>query len=188
MCGCDGVTYSNDCRRLGAGAQKAHDGECPESNICGGIAGIPCGEGEVCAPQEGDCDDADVLGECVSREGACVAIYDPVCGCDGVTYGNDCRRLRAGVQKDHDGACPDESNICGGIAGILCGEGEVCELPAGDCDGADALGECLPRPVICLAIYDPVCGCDGVTYGNDCQRLNAGAQKAHDGECPGGDQ
>jgi len=28
-----------------------------------------------------------------------------VCGCNGVTYGNNCNRIVARIQKAHDGAC-----------------------------------------------------------------------------------
>jgi hypothetical protein len=73
--------------------------------------------------------------------------------------------------------------VCGGITGIACLDGQVCDLPAGECHTADLQGRCVPKPEACPEIYQPVCGCDGRTYGNDCERLAAGAQKAHDGAC-----
>ena len=110
----------------------------------------------------------------------CPDVYDPVCGSDGKTYGNACEARAAHVSVEHPGQCEP---VCGGIAGVPCPDGEVCDLPAGQCNSADLQGVCVDRPELCPEIYDPVCGCDGKTYSNDCHRLMAGVQKNHDGEC-----
>jgi len=74
-------------------------------------------------------------------------------------------------------------DFCGGFAGVACPGDLFCDQDPGFCDGADIGGTCVDVPETCIEIFEPVCGCDGVTYGNDCLRRKAGATKDHDGPC-----
>jgi hypothetical protein len=57
----------------------------------------------------------------------------------------------------------------------------------GKCFIADLPGKCAYRPEICILHKDvffiPECGCNGVTYSNDCERRKAGVSLAHKGKC-----
>jgi hypothetical protein len=64
-----------------------------------------------------------------------------------------------------------------------CEEGKYCEKKIGDCGGK---GVCKLRPTVCLHVYDPVCGCDGVSYGNECVAASAGVSILNESPCEQG--
>lgn len=183
VCGCDSVTYANRCDSQTAGVSVDHEGTC-EPQICGTIAGLVCDHpAEFCLFPDGTCDVADNEGVCTPYPGPCPENYDPVCGCDGITYANRCHAYAAGVSVDHEGTC--EPEICGGkIARVVCDDpDEFCLYPDNTCDIADNLGICTDPPQVCPDVYDPVCGCDGVTYDNVCFSRAAGVSLDHTGPC-----
>jgi hypothetical protein len=81
---------------------------------------------------------------------------------------------------------PPQGQVCGGLQGLPCPDKQFCDIDTPNaCNVRDPTGICRVPPGVCIQVYDPVCGCDGVTYSNDCERQAAQIQLFHPGECAG---
>lgn len=144
---------------------------------------LPCLPFTFCKHEAGSCGDSDAIGVCTLMPDGCILVYAPVCGCDGETYGNSCMADSAGVNIDYGGECGGQ--VCSGIGGLPCEEGEFCRLEPGECC-CDFQGVCTQIPDGCPEIFAPVCGCDGETYSNSCMADAARVSIDHEGECSEG--
>jgi Kazal-type serine protease inhibitor domain len=74
---------------------------CRESSECGTL--------QVCT--KAACGDA--VGFCEARQSTCGTEFFPSCGCDGITYFNDCLRAASGASLRAQGECGRAAARCG---------------------------------------------------------------------------
>jgi hypothetical protein len=115
-----------------------------------------------------------------------------VCGCDNITYFNDCLRQAYGVAASTPNPCPQEG-ACGGPSGAMCPAGTYCAQlapPHGPC-GHDIPGTCWVLPPHCPtatpANYWDSCddmGGGGGVCLDTCSAIQAGGPYHRSEQCP----
>ena len=144
----------------------------------GGFPGLPvtctaatdCPSGWTCAKL--DC--ANPTGVCQVRPLLCDGTVLPVCGCDGVTYWNDCIRQQNGVAASMLGQCTRTA--------LPCSQGSDCKVPGASCARLDPTpsGGCgTPGPGTCWVTPSDCATTPTAQAWTSCQQPGTGQPPQH---------
>lgn len=168
VCGCNGVTYSNECVADNySGVTEWTDGEC-----------------------EGGSDCPEILGSMNQSTGPCNWIFEVEDSGDGVevtwNFGDASSEV-SGYIADHHYAADGEYVVTAYYSDLSC-DGVVLttvisvEGCSGEVDCIDQ--DQIDNDTLCTQQYEPVCGCNNVTYSNECYAYYYGGVTSWvEGEC-----
>ncbi|WP_367393055.1 Kazal-type serine protease inhibitor domain-containing protein [Lewinella sp. LCG006] len=143
VCGSNGQTYLNSCYAEAAGIYNYTPGAC--------------------------FDDSCIDPTQINPDAVCPTVYQPVCGCNDVTYPNECAADAAGVQSTTPGPCAPSS--CYDPQYIVTSAATTVNTTTGVITAN------------CPTAGIPVCGCNGVTYANACLAEASGITVYTQGSC-----
>ncbi|XP_031422229.1 agrin isoform X3 [Clupea harengus] len=165
VCGSDGQDYRNECElnKQACTSQKnvhvQHQGSCD-----------PCKDTQNSLNSACRVEPRTRKPLTYSPPESCAPDPQPLCASDGHTYRSDCEMQRTAMQKGldlrkiHPGHCRRQEDCR-----EECKFNAVCVV---ELMGA----HCSCEPIQCDGTYKPICGKDGNTYGNDCERRRAECQ------------
>lgn len=177
VCGADGQTYNNACLAGCAGVRVLHEGAC-RPGTC-----LAWWQGWYVDEETGRCTYGETSGcsnpfpyatraacEADQGEDLCADFAYTLCRDDSV-----CRRGEACVFPSD--LCVPSSCACDPETGEPAGCTRDCVRGQGVCTAI------APDDCVCPTVWQPVCGADGVTYGNACMAACAGVVVRHEGAC-----